>query len=53
LGAKPVKAIPRQAMKGVKGRNHPMGFLSDRYPKAGWIIEEIRLAERRMTPDKV
>jgi hypothetical protein len=30
-----------------------MGFLSDRYPKAGWIIEEVRFEERRMTPDKV
>jgi hypothetical protein len=44
---------PKQAIKGDKGRNHPMGRLSERCPKAGWIIEEVRLEDRRMTPDVV
>jgi hypothetical protein len=50
---RPVRDNPRQAMKGDRGRNHPMGRLSERCPKAGWIIEEVILADRRMTPDIV
>jgi hypothetical protein len=44
---------PKQAIKGDKGRNHPIGRLSERCPKAGCIIEEVRLEDRRMTPDVV
>jgi hypothetical protein len=41
---------PKQAIKGDKGRNHPMGRLSERCPNAGWITAEVRLADRRITP---
>jgi hypothetical protein len=44
---------PKQAMKGDKGRNHPKGRLSEKCPNAGWIIEEVRLEDRMMTPDIV
>jgi hypothetical protein len=44
---------PRQAMRGDKGRNHPKGRLSERYPNTGWTMEEVRFAHRRITPDIV
>jgi hypothetical protein len=50
---RPVTDIPRQARRGEKGRNHLTGRLSERCPKTGWIIEEVRLAERRIVPDIV
>jgi hypothetical protein len=53
LEINPVMANPTQAMKGAKGRNHPMGRLSERWPKAGWIIEEVMFDDKRMTPDVV
>jgi hypothetical protein len=49
----PLMDNPKQAIKGAKGRNHPIGRLSERYPNAGWIIEEVRLEERRIVPDIV
>jgi hypothetical protein len=49
----PVIDNPKQAMKGANGRSHPRGRLSERCPKAGWIIEEVRLEDRTITPDIV
>jgi hypothetical protein len=49
----PVRDNPRQAIKGAKGRNQPMGRLSERCPNIGWIIEEAKLADRRIVPDIV
>jgi hypothetical protein len=45
-----VAAIPRQARNGARGRIHALGCLSEKYPKAGWITDEVRLLNRRITP---
>jgi hypothetical protein len=47
---KPVAAIPMQASKGAKGRIHPLGCWSEKYPKMGWITDEVRLPNRRIPP---
>ena len=49
----PVTENPKQAIKGARGRNHPIGRLSERCPNTGWMIEEVRFAERIITPDIV
>jgi hypothetical protein len=53
LGMRPVTDIPKHAMNGERGRNHRVGRLSERCPNAGWTMEDVRFAERRMTPDVV
>ena len=53
METRPVKDNPVQAIKGARGRNHPKGRLSERWPNTGWIIEEVRLVDRRMIPDIV
>jgi len=44
----PVMDNPKQAMRGDKGRSHPMGRLSERCPNTGWIIEEVKWQTREL-----
>jgi hypothetical protein len=50
LGMRPVMDNPKQAKKGARGRNHPKGRLSERYPNTGWITEEVKLPNKRIIP---